>query len=1070
MGRNRFRVLLNSLRGHLEPPGVTPGSVLITTRASVSLSATAFTADFQEFVLALHVANSADADNEAIAALEKALTVYQGELLAGYYDDWILAERSRLSELRYRALRDMVRRLTRGNAHERAVDYARQAVAEQPLDEEAHCDLIRLYMAIGQPSAALRQFEQLRRLLAQELNAEPSDVARELALEVEATLGHGIGVRQRPVRAVSLRASERGEAPAGRRHDLPVRFTRFFGREDEIRLLCDRLAPQGDCRLLTLIGPGGTGKTRLAVEAAERFQSAYRGRVFFLALAEVADPNDVGRALAAALSLTLSPETDPLSQALNVLATAPSLLVLDNLEQLLPDVAPLIACLLSEAPNLKCLATSRRAVGIDGEQEIDLGPLPLPRQGCDLDELATYPGVALFVDRARAVRADFDLTPYNAEDVRSLCHLLEGLPLAIELAAARVRVMTPGEMSRRTDQLIHWLVDVRGGKVARHRSLRATIEWSFRLLAPLERRVFSALAVFVGGFTADAAAIVGLDGQLGALDTLAILESLQAASMLTAVETPDSTTRFGMLDMLRRFGIECLERADAEKTVRTRHLRYCVDLVGNHTGELRDWTPDEVARVAPEDSNLRAALEYGIGADAGPAEQSLALDLAGRLGGYWDHQGQWGDGLHFLRRALARNDAPEHVGERMRALRSAGALAHLIGEHEAAEGYARSGLAMAQALNDPAATAACFTTLGHVAFAQGNYVDARLQTLEARRLFEQIDEPLGIARCVETLGNVAFFLGDHDAARVSLEEAVERYERAGYPLGVASTLLKLGNVLRNQGQFDAAHTRLQASLQRFREIANEQGIASALNGLGLAAAFQGDSAEATARLTEALDIFTRIGLKRGVAGCHLYLGMVALDEGELDAGSDHSRKALTLCQDLGDRRHAAACLVQLGRVAEAMGDLRAAASQMLEALEIEEDIGNLGGIANCRLYIGRLCGHQGRTAEARAHVGAALRIYAELAIPLGLAASLQEFAGMSARSGRLTTAIRLLGAAAAIHARVGADGTKIEAQRRADLSAALRESVGPVEFARLRAEGEALSTTEAIQAALSESP
>ncbi|MCW3051110.1 MAG: DNA-binding transcriptional activator of the family [Chthonomonadales bacterium] len=464
VARNRLSVLLSALRPHLEPPGTPAESVLLAERLTVQLHPNTFTSDYHDFLHALQAAKKTENDGDAIAFLENACALYQGELLAGFYDEWILTERARLTTLRYQALRELSQRLTRIDAPERAIDYARLAVAAEPLDEEAHCDLIRLYRRIGQPSTALRQYEQLTRLLREELHAVPSKPARELAGQIEREMGHGAAPTRRIVRPMTPRASEPSDIGPAIADSLPARLTRFFGRDEELSMLKALLAPDGAARLVSLLGPGGTGKTRLGVETAEQLKPLYSGRVYFAALAEISDTNHIGSVIARTLRLRPTPGLDPLSQALAVLNQAPSLLVLDNLEQVLPDAGALIAHLLAEAPTLRCLVTSRRSAGVEGEQEFVLGPLRTPEAQVGVEELATCPVVALFVDRVRLIHSDFKLSANNAEDVVQLCRDLEGLPLAIELAAGRAGVMTPGEMRRQPGKLLNWLVDVRAAR------------------------------------------------------------------------------------------------------------------------------------------------------------------------------------------------------------------------------------------------------------------------------------------------------------------------------------------------------------------------------------------------------------------------------------------------------------------------------------------------------------------------------------------------------------------------------------------------------------------------------
>ncbi len=1065
--RNRLRALLSNLRGHLEPGAAAEGTVLEASRANVRLVPSSFTSDYHDFLEAIRSASSATTQANIISSLERALALYEGELLVGYYDDWIVSERSRLADLRYQALRRLASHLAKADQTERALDYARQAVAAEPLDEEAHCDLMRLYGAIGQPSAALRQFEQLRRLLHEEMQATPSEEARRLAAEIEAKLGHASGQTKRSVRPMALRASERPPTATKRSNDLPVRLTSFFGREDEIAGLCKVLAPGGSARLVSVVGPGGTGKTRLSIEAAEQLSADYDGRVWFVSLADVLNSNDVGRAVAQALRLPPATGIDHLTQAIATLNQAPALLILDNMEQIVPDVAPQVEWLLAEVRSLRCLVTSRRSLGVEGEREIVLGPMPLPREEVGFERLSAYSGVALFVDRALAVRPDFALTAGNASDVVQLCHLLEGLPLAIELAAARTRVMTPGEMRTQTGKLIHWLVDVRGGKVARHRSLRATLEWSYRLLAPGDRRCFNALAVFVDGFTTEAAGAVALGERAETLDALAILEPLRDASMLSAVETAEATTRFGMLEMLRAFGLERLAESGEEAEVRARHLAYFADFVRSRVGLSTRWSPEELAQITNEDANLRAALEFGLRPDASPEQRRLVVDLASRLSRYWEVLGRLHEGRTYLKRVLALPETPETVEDRIQALRGAGVMSSLLGDHGEARILLDEGLLRSRDSFYRYGNAECELGLGNVAFAVGNYAEARTRYQDALTIYQGIEDSRGVATCLSELGYAAFFVGDHPEAERRLGVALELYRKADDLQGVASVLLRLGNVLRNQNKNVEARAPLDEALALFQDAGNKLGIGSTMLALGLAVGAVNQK-EAQAHHKEALKRFREIGYRRGVSMCLMYLGWITLCLGDWDASLAYHREALELAQNIGDRRTMSSCLLQLSNLARDQGDEVQAEAHSTAALVLDREIGNKFGIALNLDLLGCLAIGRGDFAVARACISEAMEINRETCVPALIGHCLGSYARLALAHSEPVRAARLASKSASIRTAIVSGWFRAaEEQRWEEFVARIRAALDQNAFAAAWSEGEALSMDEAIAEAIS---
>jgi predicted ATPase/DNA-binding SARP family transcriptional activator len=1061
--RNRLRVLLSGLRRSLEPPDAAPTGILAIERNAVRLVSSAFTSDYHDFLEALSAARTAD-ETEAIHLLEKAITLYQGELLAGFYDEWILTERTRLAEMRYQALRDLVRRLTQCGRLENAIEYARQAVAAEPLDEEAHCDLMRLYDTLGQPSAGLRQYEQLKRLLQEELHAQPSEPTRRLAAQIETNLGHGMAQIRRNVRPLALRAPEQAAIAQAIPETLPLRLTRFFSREQEIASLRNLLRPDGAARLVTLLGSGGIGKTRLAIETAEQLKTDYTGRVFYVALAEITDANLIGVTLARALRLPTGPGLDPLALVITLLKQAPALLVLDNLEQLLPKAAQVVAQLLQATPLLRCLLTSRRNAGIEGEREFVLEPLSVTLPGADLEALSSCAGVSLFVDRAQTVRADFKLTAQNAVDVIELCRTLEGVPLAIELAAARSRVMTPVEMKNQTGHLLDMLVDTQGGKPVRHRSLRATLEWSYRLLTSPEQEIFRALSVFVGGFSAEAAGAIGRTAGTEAMDMLALLERLRAASLLQSEETAEFQTRFTMLETLREFGLECLGKR--ETPVRRRHLAYFAQAFWKQDKPPLLWSAREIAQVTAEDANLRAALEFGLRSEATEEEQELALSLASRLSSYWEMQGRLQEGRDYLRRASRSPIAAERPVLRVNVLRGAGVLANLMGDYTDADALSREGLAIAEREGDLPSIAGCLKNLGVGAFLQDAYVPSQEWLTQALHLYQQTDQTRNIASCLAGLGDTAFFLGDHESARERLEAALTLYRQLRDRHGIASALLQLGNVWRNQGYFAEGRTRFLEAMEIFTEIGHRLGIAHCLHDLGNISNSHKDYSEAHRLYAEALAIFREVGSQRGVAVCLRSLGTISEARKEYAEALSYYEEAIEICRKIGDRRYLATCLHCMGYVAFHQCNYAVARPLHLEALAIEQEIGSRGGIANCLTGLARVALAQNDLGEARTRYDEALTVYSEMEVWMSIAEQLEDYVVIAFRQGQFAQAARLAGAI--YTARNSSDYTAYYTKPQVwqELLDELREALGRAGFEVSWRQGQALTLPEAIAEAL----
>ncbi len=834
--RNRLRVLLSNLRRSLEPSDPASDSVLVIERHAVRLASSAFSSDYHDFLEAIRAARTAD-EIEAILLLEKAISLYQGELLVGFYDEWILTERRRMAEIRYQALRDLVQRLTKSDRPRDAIEYARQAVAAEPMDEEAHCDLMRLYDTLDQPSAGLRQYEQLKRLLWEELQAQPSELTRQLAAQIEVNLGHGMAQTRRSVRPVALRDSEQEATVPLVPETLPLRLTRFFGRDQEIASLRKLLLPKSAPRLVTLLGLGGIGKTRLAIETAEQLKGDYAGRVFYVSLAELYDPRLIPSAIVDALRLRSSPLIAALDQVVSVLSARPALLILDNVEHLLGDNLPIsgldaedartvVHTLLHRVSDLTCLLTSRQPLEMEGEVQFPVPPLPIPvepreRQGesvpiethtlsADLLPSRQSPSVQMFVDRAQCVRPDFQLTPHNLESLVTLCARLEGFPLAIELAAAWAQTFTPAQMlsSLGSGRL---LVSRRKDRPERHLSLRAVITWSFQLLRPELRRFFTRLSVFVGDWSLEASAEICEEEAAEEA-----LSELRARSMILAEEAGD-VMRYRLLETLRQYAADQLRMEDREVLARRHalfYLRLAEEADQSTTGPLsQEW----MDRLRAEQDNLRAALEWG-------QSQEIDLRLASALGHFWELSGEATEGRRWLENALSRaEEADDKVCAH--ALHGAGVLAWIQGDYRVARALYEQSLVISRKLEHKGGIAASLNKLGLVAKDQGDYFSAHLLLEESLGIDRELGNRIGIATSLNNLGLVTFHQADYASAGALLEESLGIYRELGNRIGIAASLSTLGLLAKEQGDYASAQALYVESLGIFRDLMARRYIA-----------------------------------------------------------------------------------------------------------------------------------------------------------------------------------------------------------------------------------------------------
>ncbi len=869
-GRNRLSQAVGWLRSRFEPDGAAPGSVLLADRQSVGLSRELVMTDVAEFEAALSAAEGGGAAE--VPSLQRALALYRGELLPGHYDAWVLAERARLLGLYLSGLR----RLAAHHEHERdwdaALTCARRAVAADPLAEELHCDLIRLLAAGGQPGAARRQFRELERLLAEELDEPPSAAARALRDRIQ---------QDGQVRQDSPSPPMPGKAP---RPPLPSPLTRFFGRDAEVARTMALVQTEG-VRLVTLTGTGGAGKTRLAIEAATRLADSYRGCLWFVPLADLSDARLLPNALADVLRL---PQTGPdplLETVAGSLARRPSLLVLDNFEHLRDGAAPLLRDLLAWAPTLTVLVTSRHRLGLEGEQELSVPPLSLPPRspltGSDqagAEAVMRVDSVCLFVDRARAVRPDFAVTPGNADAVADLCRRLEGLPLALELCAAWAQTLTPAQMLSQLTHRFDLLVSRRADIAPRHRSLRAALEYSYLLLPPSLQEFFIQVSVFRGGWTLEAAEAVCLGGTPGgqALAALTSLTELRERSLLIveggAEPGQDSGMRYRMLEALREFAAEQRTLAE-EPGLRRHHAAYFLRLAedaGAHLSGPRQalW----LARLEAEHDNLRAALGWSVESqDAG-----TGLRLAVTLSKFWEMRGYFREARQWLERLLPLapepgpgGAGPGGAGNRLWAqtlTAYANALEGLT-DFAAAEAQAGKALAVWRNLGDASGMASTLALLGSIAMMHEDYGPAVRLLQEARGLARDAGDERMAAGAVHNLGRIALARQDWSEASDALAESLEAHRALGDRNKAAAARNNLGLVARYRGDLGAARALLHQALAEHRELGDRPRTAISLLNIGTVERIARRGDEAASALTQATALALEIDDRRVQTWC-----------------------------------------------------------------------------------------------------------------------------------------------------------------------------------------------------------
>ena len=766
-GRDRLSQALVWLRRRLEPDDALRGSVLVADRLSVGLALDAVTTDIAQFESALAVAKTRD-DSTGRAALEEAVSFYAGDLLPDVSSEWVPAERQRLLNAYLLALDRLSHIHEEAGDPRGALDYARRALLADPLHEEAHRDLIRLLAATGQTTAALRQFQEFKGLLARELDSEPSAETLALAEQIR----RGVLPQQAP--------SLVPHPPT-----LPTPLTKFFGRENEIALI-KRMVQQDGARLVTLLGTGGAGKTRLGLAVAAALRDRYGGPVAFVPLADLREAKMIPAAIAQALHLHTAVSAISWEHVSEALRERPSLLILDNMEHLLPDAAPLVQTLLEQTPLLTALVTSRQRLGVDGEWEMPVLSLPLPEPAALLEQIGASPSVQLFVDRARAVRPDFALTPANADVIRQVCVRLEGIPLAIELCAAWAQTLTPAQMMTQLARRFELLVSRRADIIPRHRTLRAAVEYSYLMLPPDLKRLFVHLSIFRGGWSLEAAESVCADPAASErLPVIAGLKELRERSLIVAEESGESGAaaqmRYRILDTLREFAAGQMTYADRAER-RQRHLSYFLEWAeaGAAGSEQGQWLEQWLARMAHDQENLRAALEWSLeDKDTG---RGLRLGIA--LSRYWSVRGPLSEGYDWMRRLLDRPEPAPDLSTRVRAdaWSALGQLAWSQGDYAAAQETHEKALALRRESEDAGdEVAASLYHLGITAYRRDDYAAARDYLEESLALSRARNDRAGIARVLLNLGNIGYEQQNYAQAEEFFQQSLALEQELGKP-------------------------------------------------------------------------------------------------------------------------------------------------------------------------------------------------------------------------------------------------------------------------------------------------
>ena len=824
-------------------------------------------------------------------------------------------------------------------------------------------------------------------------------------------------------------------------NNLPVQVTSFVGRENEIAEVKQSLATS---RLVTLTGSGGTGKTRLSLQVAVEIMERFKDGVWFIELAPITDPELVPNAVANILAVREESDRPLMMTLMDWFRDRELLIVLDNCEHLLEASATVADTLLNAAPNLTVLASSREALGVKGEVSylVPSLSLPDPKNLPMVEQLSQYEAVRLFIERALLVAPHFSVDQNNAPLIAQICYRLDGIPLAIELAAARVRMMSVNQISKRLDDRFHLLTGGAQTALPRQRTLRALIDWSYDLLSESERLLLHRLSVFTGGWTLEAAEEV-CAGQNNILNgngvseddilsygVLELLTQLINKSLVVVIEpSPGKETRYRMLDTIRQYAYEKLLEAGGSEIVRQQYITYFVDLVERAEPHLRAFDMLRWLELLEDElDNIRAALEWGLKSNIG-----AVLRLASALLWFWHIHNHKNEAIDWLEQGLDREAAergetplwPERALLRGKALNVAG---FLLRNSEKRLKLLEEALRLFRELGIPGkqGAATALRTLGNCELEKGQNEQARVLAEESLSIFMDIEDQFDIAECLNLLVGLAMNDGDFERARRLQEEALALRKEIGDKDGMAYTLCMLGQIAHSQYEVARAQALYEESLALFRELGNKTWLAEITGALADLASIRGDHQEAIGLMEEGLALARNLDDKYGIAHLMLNLGDAARFQGDNDRASRLYEETLTLSRKMDANNFVAYALYGKAEIARSRNDYVQARSLHQEALALRRRIGHTFGI----LY------------------------------------SLNALAELAVLQGQAKQAVRLFSVIEALYKRWEPGQPPVERAKHDHAIAATRDQFDEATFNLLWAEGQMITMEQAIELAL----
>jgi predicted ATPase/DNA-binding SARP family transcriptional activator len=900
---SNLRDVIHALRTHLEPfMDITRYSIAINPEVDVWVDA----AELEAALTALREGGE-NITTESEKKIEVALALYKKDFLEGFYlrgargfEEWQVVERERIRLATLDGYISLVEHHAEMSNYSKGIYHARRALELEPLMEVGHQQLMRLLALSGRSSEALLQYEACRDILQKELGVEPSEETKALheqLLKGEAL--HGTPTKQP-------------------QHNLPLPLSNLIGRDEELAQIRKKLE-EPSSRLLTLIGVGGIGKTRLGLHTAAAAIDRYPDGVWLVELAALNEEEILPDEIAAVFGVSAQEVRSGIGVTdvlVDYLQDKSILLVLDNCEHLIDTCAKFAESLLNGCPNVKILATSREAFGIREERIFHVSPLSLPPRESSLNgkEIEKYPAVELFLERAATIQPDFKLTANNKPLLAEICWQLEGIPLAIELAAARVKVISLDQIARRLKDRFQLLTGGPRTALPRHQTLQATMDWSYGLLPELERALLRRLSVFSGGWALKAAEEVVSFGEMAPEEVLDLLCNLVDKS-LVLVEDQGAKVRYGMLETVRQYGTRMLSEEEEVEEARRRHANFFVQLAEETDEGLRDFRQVESMNILDtEHDNLRGALRWATDSN----ETDLAFRLVGALGWYWFMRGHWKESWRWLQIAHQLESGSDPVVRAKAICRSVGLeiiRGNMIGTVELVE----EAMDICRKAGNEEGLAWSLNIMGQAKTWFDEQTDEAIPYLsESVDLFSSLEDDWGVAFGLRYIGQMVEYQGEYERGINLQKESIALFERVGDAWNAAHSLFLMGGSATRHNDYELAEWALGQSLKKCGMIGDKVMEGHALRGLGQLALQKDDLEEAEEIYLEALEALQKIGDDNCVASVSRGLGEVAQRKGDFDKAAQFLSQSLLLYKKLGIDDFAALLIDRFASLAVAL--------------------------------------------------------------------------------------------------------------------------------------------------------